>query len=538
MPTLPPTQLSIDTIVKELSRPEAYPYPVEEIEVIQTHISVVFLAGHQVYKVKKPVDFGFLDFTSLEKRKHFCEEEIRLNRRLSPDMYLGMTTVSQGPDGLRFGDNRQEGSNGESVVLEYAVVMKRLDKQLLLSQLLAHGKVDTGHMENIAKRIAEFHQQAETSAHITATGGIEAVRFNTEEDFQQIEPHIGRTLTPSTYERIADFTRTFIGVNAELFTSRDEEGWIRDGHGDLHTQHICLGETIQIFDCIEFNERFRFGDILVDAAFLSMDLEKLGFPELAEHYTKAYLGEFKQEKYRSLFNFYACYRAVVRGKVEGFRSVDSDIGVGERKAAKKSAREFHQLAEKYSRTIYPPTMVVACGLMGSGKSSLAKDLAELVDVEVLSSDRIRKELAGFDPMDKHHVPFGDGIYSSRHTENTYAALHERAQEILMVGKSVFLDASYMDPEMRKRAAQVARKQGARFLLVYMKGDDETLRSRLGVRAKRIDEISDGREEILDAQLNAFVPPDELSSDQLLILDASGRAGDAARKLYRRLLSFS
>ncbi len=545
---IPPETIPIETIIAELSRPEAYPYPVDKVDVVQTHISVVFLAGDKVYKVKKPVDFSFLDFTTLEKRKQFCEKELFLNRRLSPGMYLGTTTVSRGPDGLRFDEISKSTAkeHGPGTALEYAVVMERLDEEMMLSQLLARGEADADLIVSIAKRIAQFHQEAETSSYITKIGGTRAVKFNTEEDFQQIEPYIGQTLDSSTYERISDFTRTFMEVNTSLFAIREEEGWIRDGHGDLHTQHICLGDRskddsnqngkIQIFDCIEFNERFRFGDVLADAAFLAMDLERLGFIELADRYTKAYLGNMGQEGQTALFNFYTCYRAVVRGKVEGFRSSDPNVSEEEAASARENARTFHQLAEKYARTIQPLTLVVGCGLMGSGKSTISSGLTEFVDIELLSSDRIRKELAGMAPADPHHVAFGEDIYSGLNTENTYSTMHARALELLEKGQSVFLDASYMDPEMRADAAEVARKAGARFLLLYMKGNEDTLRSRLRDRVKKAGEISDGREEILAEQMAAFVPPHEFQPELLLTVEPSKTAKETTRDLYCRLLS--
>ncbi|MDF1534992.1 MAG: AAA family ATPase [bacterium] len=529
--------LPTEKVIEELSRPEAYPYPVDKVEIVQTHISIVFLAGDRVYKVKKPVDFGFLDFTTLEKRRKFCHEELRLNRRLSPGMYLKVVAVTQGPVGLRFGDIdlTDEIESTPETALDYAVVMERLDEEMMLSELLARGEADAGLIVSIARRIAEFHQKSETSPYITRIGGTRAVKFNTEEDFQQIESYIGQTLESFTYERIADFTRTFMEVNTSLFASREEEGWIRDGHGDLHTQHICLGEIIQIFDCIEFNERLRFGDVLADAAFLAMDLERLGFTELAERYSEAYLVNMGQEDQTPLFNFYCCYRAVVRGKVEGFRSSDSNITEDDAASARESARTFHRLAEKYARAVLPPTMILGCGLMGSGKTTLAAGLTELLDIEILSSDRIRKELAGVEPTNRRRVPFCADIYSREYTDLTYSMMHERALDSLKRGQSLFLDASYMEPGMRFRAAETARKAGARFLIFYLKADEDTLRSRLQAREGQIGTISDGREEILSDQAAAFVEPYEFPKGTVLSLDASTPTDESVRTAYCRLL---
>ena len=518
-------------IIKELSRPEAYPHQVDTVKLIQTHISIIFIAGELVYKIKKPVDLGFLDFTTLEKRLHFCKEELRLNRRLSPEIYLDVVSVIDGPEGLSI-----PGPVVSETAVEYAVVMKKLDETRMLSSLLLEGSVEKAALRSIATRIARFHSEAETSSYINKTGGTEAVIFNTEEDFQQIEPFIGNTLSRKTFEKIVGYTRTFLEVNRNLFLAREADGWIRDGHGDLHTQHICMTNGIQIFDCIEFNDRFRYGDILVDAAFLTMDLERLGFKDLADEFTTFYLKQMKQEEYKGLFNFYTCYRAVVRGKVEGFRSRDPNIKQAEARAARENARNFFHLGEKYSRTLVPPVLITGCGLMGSGKSTLAEALKEYLDITILASDSIRKELAGIDPLSSHHVPFGSDIYSKEFSRRTYSRMHERAMTCLKEGQSVFLDASYMSPDLRAQAMETARKADAGFLLLHLDSTEEELIKRLRKRRKDSGVISDGREEILGEQTKAFSPPVEVTGEQKLILSCLHPLDHRVRETYRRLLA--
>ena len=545
--------IPIERIIRELSRPDAYAHTVDDIDVIQTHISVIFLAGDLVYKVKKPVDFGFLDFTTLEKRRHYCEEELRLNRRLSPGIYLDVVPVIDGPEGLRIAEHKGEHkvkhkvsetagqehrvteTTVEETAVEFAVVMRRLDESRLLSTLLPAGSVHESTMGTIAKRIADFHRKAETGPEITAKGGTDAVIFNTEENFRQIELYVGETLSKDTYDRIVRYTRTFLDVNRDLFARREAEGWIRDGHGDLHTQHICLSDGIQIFDCIEFNERFRYGDVLVDAAFLAMDLERLGYEELADEFSRYYLGMMDQSELVGLFNFYACYRAVVRGKVEGFRSRDPDIGPPEAQKARENAGAFFLLGEKYARTLVPPVLIAGCGLMGSGKSTLAKALDSYLDIVLLSSDRIRKELAGLDPTSPRHVPFGSDIYSREFSARTYGELHNRAVTLMKGGQSVFLDASYMTRDLRDLAVEAAREGGAGFLLVHMDPGEEKLRERLRKRILKKGGISDGREEILGDQIKAFKPPVEIPEEQKLTFTSSDALELQVRETFRRLL---
>jgi aminoglycoside phosphotransferase family enzyme/predicted kinase len=520
--------LATEKIIEELARPEAWPDPVDYVEVRQTHISVIFLAGNKVLKIKKPVDFGFLDFTTLEKRRHFCEEEVQLNRRLSPEIYLGVLPITEEPDGLRL--------KGPGKQVEYGVLMKRLDEEKLLSAQLDKSSVGITEMKRIAGKIAAFHKEAPTSNDITHIGGTKAVVFNTEENFQQIEPYIGKTLQQDTFKRISNYTRSFINANANLFRQRETGGWIRDGHGDLHTQHICLADDIQIFDCIEFNERFRYGDILSDAAFLVMDLDRLGFTDLALAFRTTYLELMGQQDQIALLNFFACYRAVVRGKVEGFRFQDPGITECEALTAKKSAGAFHKLAEKYARTLWPPTLIITCGFMGSGKSTYADNLMNLLDLKVISSDRIRKGLAGLEPFSKRHVPFGTDIYTSEFTGRTYQELHRRAMEFLEKGSSVLLDASYVDSAMRAEALTVAKKAGVRALLIHFKADSEILKNRLIKRGRIKSEVSDGRVAILVDQVKTFQPPSEIPEDILLSVDTSMGLEKTLKTIYLRLLS--
>jgi len=518
--------IPIERIIEELSKPEAYPHEVSEVQVIQTHISVVFITDERVYKVKKPVDFGFLDFTTLEKRQHFCFEELALNRRLSPEVYLDVVPVTEQDGTLKFG--------GMGKPVEYAVLMVRLAEDRILINLLEKGEADELMMKRIAEKISGFHLSAETSKEIIEIGGTAAVDFNTEEDFSQIEPYIGLTLSESTFDLLTDYTRIFREVNSGLFEAREAGGWIRDGHGDLHTQHICMDNGIQIFDCIEFNLRFRYSDILCDAAFLAMDLERLGHTELATAYTEAYLSAAGQEGTKALYNFYTCYRAIVRGKVEGFRFHDPSISKSEAAQAKENAADFMLLAERYAKTLYPPTLFIICGLMGSGKSSVAEGLAGRLDLSILSSDRVRKELAGIDPGESQKVPFDSGIYSQEMTQRTYDKMNTTAAGILKTGGSVILDATFIDPVRRKASVNTSRKTGARPIFLYLEADGTTLRARLRKRVKERS-ISDGREEILDDQLKAFITPDELSDEQRLNLKASKATEEMVRSAYRRAL---
>ena len=258
-------------LVEAMSRPDFYPHRPEKVELVQTHISFVFIAGDLVYKVKKAVDFGFLDFTTLEKRKYFCEEELHLNRRLAPETYLEVAAIGEDAgSALRLGGGRP---------VEYAVVMKKLPLDRMLKKLLVEGKAGVDAMDAIARKVADFHRKAETGGEIDAIGGIDTIRRNHDENFEQTAKYIGLTIPRSRYDFLRDYVNRFLERERPLLEKRVRDHRIRDCHGDLHAEHICLADGIIIFDCIEFNKRFRYGDVAAEAAFLAMDLDYNGYPE-------------------------------------------------------------------------------------------------------------------------------------------------------------------------------------------------------------------------------------------------------------------
>jgi predicted kinase len=267
-----------------------------------------------------------------------------------------------------------------------------------------------------------------------------------------------------------------------------------------------------------------------------MDMENLGSKDLAANFAGSYLSLMDLSDFKGLFNFYKCYRAVVRGKVEGFRFRDPDVTPDEQGKALENAQKYFLLAEHYARSLTPPVLAAGCGLMGSGKTTLAGALRDLLDLEVLSSDKIRKELAGIDPAEHRHVPFNTDIYSRESSRRTYDRLHEQAATYLREGKSVFMDASYMDSRTRSMAIRTARRENVRFLLVYIDPGEEELRRRLRKRDRQPGIVSDGREEILRAQMQAFEPPREMPAGMILSLGHSDDLERQVRKAYQRLLA--
>ncbi len=332
MPKLP-------ELVQALLEPKAYPDATQQVEMEQTQMSFVFLTDNYVYKVKKAVDLGYLDYTTLDKRQFFCQREVELNQRLCPDVYLGVVPITRSK-----GDICVE-SQGE--VIEYAVKMLRLSQQGMMNVLLANNQVSAEMVTRVAHKLVEFHQKAETNATISTFGQLDAICQNTEENFTQTERYIGNTVSPKEHQHIKDYTNNFIKKNTSVFHKRIVDGRIRDCHGDLHAAHICFTDGICIYDCIEFNDRFRYCDVASEIAFLAMDLDHYGRVDLSRSFVNAYIDKSRDMELLELLNFYKCYRAYVRGKVEGFKLDDPHISGEEKVRVLAIAKSYFKLAESY-----------------------------------------------------------------------------------------------------------------------------------------------------------------------------------------------
>jgi len=327
------------TINQALFNPEAYPHKPQKIDLIQTQMSFIFLTGGYVYKIKKPVNLGYLDYTTLGKRHFFCQQELELNRRLCPDAYLAVVPIVEEKGELRI--------EGRGKAIEYAVKMKQLPQERMMDVLLPRGQVTPEMVTGVAEKLAGFHQKAETNPKIAAFGRLDVIRHNCDENFAQTEKYIGITIPKAKYQRVKGYTDNFIKSNAGLFDKRVREGEIRDCHGDLHAAHVCFTDDICIYDCIEFNDRFRYSDVASELAFLAMDLDRYQQAGLSQHLVNTYVGLRHDEELRKLLNFYKCYRAYIRGKVESFKLDDPYIPEEEKAKALAAAQGYFQLAESY-----------------------------------------------------------------------------------------------------------------------------------------------------------------------------------------------
>ncbi|MDY7036675.1 MAG: gluconokinase [Thermodesulfobacteriota bacterium] len=328
------------SLINDLLIPSSLPDKTENIDLVQTHISMVFVADEFVYKVKKAVNFGFLDFSTLEKRKYYCHQEVKLNQRLSKGIYIGVLPITY--DGR---SHKMEEGRGE--VVEYAVKMRRIPDDVLMKYIFNRGALGIEHLNGIARILANFHSNAKQLLEIDEFGKPEVFRVNTDENFKQTEKYIGATIERKDFDVLRKWTDNFYKANKGIFEDRVAAGKIRDCHGDLHMEHVCLQDPISIIDCIEFNDRFRYTDTIADIAFLLMDLEYAGAKDFSNNLWKFYVELTGDKDMDPLLSFYKVYRAYVRGKVNSFQLDDEQIDPSARKKAAQSARKYFELAKSY-----------------------------------------------------------------------------------------------------------------------------------------------------------------------------------------------
>jgi aminoglycoside phosphotransferase family enzyme/predicted kinase len=484
-----------------LHEPATYPEPTSTVEVRETHISLVFLTDHYAYKVKKPVNLGFLDFSTLEQRRFFCEQELALNRRLSSDVYLEVVALHQ--DGNRYS------FDGHGPVVEYALKMRRLPADCSLQALLRHGKDSSELMETLAQHLAVFHHAHPLPATTDYYGSLAHVQEDWTENFAQTAEHIGHTLSQHTYDRVQCAVHTFMTQHAAWFAQRVENGCIRDGHGDLRAEHVYYEwerGQLQIIDCIEFNQRFRYIDVASDIAFLAMDLERLGAPDMAHHFVRAYVQAAGDVPLYRLLDFYRCYRAYVRGKVTSMRL--HTVPPEKREPLRQQAESYFIMAARYAARCTQPLLLLTAGLIASGKSTVAEGVAAVLDLELFSSDRVRKELAGVPPQASQRAAYGQGLYSATDTQRTYEALAALARHSLQQGHAVVLDASFAKRAERQRLAAIAQEVGAHCCLLECRAPESVIRARLRAREQSTGMLSDAREDILTQFQRDYEPIQE------------------------------
>ena len=513
-------------LIEFLLNPESYPEKPNTITHHETHISHVFVGDSHVYKIKKPVKLDFLDFTSLERRRFFCREEVRLNSRLAPDFYLGVSTIYATKNTYSL----LKGAGAETA--EYAVKMRKVPEEKLLHNLIIEGRLIYRELEPVGLRLARFHAEV-PEFRGGQHGGLGSVIATTEENHEEIRSFVGKTLDQRLYDDLVEYTRGFIKQWKDLFAKRVRDGLVREGHGDLHSQHVCLTNPPVIFDCIEFNKRFRISDILEDIAFLLMDLEFRGRFDLSRNLFKSYFSVQRYALVSQLLRFYKIYRAVVRGKIEGImaRSLPDEKEQGR---ALGRAREYFALADHYMRsdgTHFNP--VVFMGVSGSGKSAIANGL--IPDAVLLRSDVVRKESLGQKPDRHSYVEYGTGMYDEEITRRTYHLLLQRAVEEARGGRRVIVDATYLKEEQRLAFFGACCAAGLNPFFVHCFAPERVLRERIQKRLAESTDVSDGHPSILEKQLSIEEEPKELPCFRVFALNTDEDLGTIQRALRELFL---
>jgi len=498
-----------DEIAAALSDPTTYPHPVQTLRVEETHISKVFLTGVYVYKIKKPVDLGFLDFTTLEKRHHYCRQEVLLNQRLSEGVYLDVVAITQGSAGYSL--------NGAGEPVEYAVKMRQLPDERTMLKLVRRGELSADMLQELIIILARFYKEADKGPEIDSMGSRESIWVNIEEDFVQTNPFVSTILDQKKFSAMHRRVRRFLNSRAELFDQRIEKGCIRDCHGDLRLGHIYFADGIQVIDCIEFNDRFRYGDVASDLAFLAMDLDFNGFPDIGQSLIASYAVSANDPEIFLLLDFYKCYRAHVRCKVECMRYREEDSSKRQANVAEERAKLYFQLAYDYAVNFNRQTLWIVCGLSGSGKSTIAAELVKYLKVRCHRSDVVRKKLFDLDPEQPVVTAFGESIYTVAATDKTYGQLLSEARKDLSRGKSVILDATFGKKVHRDLARQLSGEMEANIVFVECCCPYSLLRQRLSAREGQRS-ASDARLEHLESQRRAFEPLSEVPESMRLRLN--------------------
>jgi len=513
-------------LIEELRDPARYPHPAERLELIETHISWVFLAGDYAYKLKKPVDLGFLDFRSLKARRFYCEEELRLNRRTAPQLYLELVPIT--------GSEADPQLGGEGEAIEYAVKMRRFAQEELLSRMAQDGTLAPAHIDALARGIAAFHSRVARADAARPFGTAAEVLAPALQNFDQIEALTGADAGVPELERLRGWTLQEHARLRASFEARQAGGFIRECHGDLHLGNIALidGEPTP-FDGIEFNEALRWIDVMNEVAFLVMDLFDRQLPRFAWRFLNGYLEATGDYAGLPLLRFYLVYRALVRAKVACIRDHQPGLEAQAHKRAGREYLEYLRLAQ--ALTAWPPrALIVMHGVAGSGKTTVAQELLEACGAVRLRSDVERKRLQGLEAGARTGSALGGGIYSSDLTAQTYARLSVLSRAVLEAGYSVVVDATFLARAQRSAFAGLAREARVPFAIAVCEAPADVLRDRVATRRREAKDASEADLGVLARQLESREPLTAAELADSVRFDAGRAPPEAVKALAQRL----
>jgi len=508
---------NLDRLIASLRAPGCYPHAVGEVEVLQTHISCVLLAGDYAYKIKKPVDFGFLDFRTLAARRRYCEEELRLNRRTAPGLYLDVISI---------GGCVSAPVLGGGTAIEYALRMKRFEQDALLDRMARQGELSPQHVDALASGIARFHAGIERAGADSVFGSAGHILAQAVQNFDQMRALISTKAELALLARLRDWTLVAHASLASAFDARKRAGWVRECHGDLHLGNIALLAGVPTpFDGIEFSADLRWIDVMNEVAFLIMDLIDHRLPRLAWRFLNAYLELSGDYAGMRVQRFYLVYRALVRAKVACMRAHQPGLALRLKSELEHEYRRHLTLAERLAAPAHAALLIMH-GLSGSGKTTVAQGLAEALGAVRLRSDVERKRLHGLAKLERSASALDALLYTPRASERTYTHLAGLAREVLATGYPVIVDAAFLKRSQRECFAELARGAGARFLIVACSASPAALRARVARRERAADDASEAGLEVLAQQFSTQEPLAADETGNALTLDAERSTGPA------------
>jgi len=462
--------------IQKLLCPEAFPHKVKNLRLKETYISWLIFTGNFVYKIKKPVKYSYLDFSTINKRKFFCKEELKLNRRLSPEIYLDVVPILKAGRKLKILKSSKAPLTKEKI-LDWTLKMKEIPQKYSLKELVKKGKIREREIQKIAKKIFYFHQMAQTSPEIDEYGKIKLIKKNWEENFEQTKPFLREILNENLYSFIKKEIENFLKKEKLLFLKRIKEKKIKDTHGDLHSENIFVTpKGIYIIDCVEFTKRFRYQDIVSDIAFLAMDLDFLERKDLSEFFVQKYNFYLNDKDLFKILPFYKCYRAYIRAKVGCLSLPKADLF---------SIQKYFSLAFKYAFELSKrkPLLLVIFGQIGTGKTYLAKHLANTIGAKLLRSDIIRKKMLGI-PLFSHPKKNLEKIYSQKVTYKVYQKMLSEGLKAWKKGEFVILDATFSKEFYRKKVIEMTKKEKVPYFFIQCHASEKKILERLKEREKK------------------------------------------------------